>query len=225
MTVSAATTTTPTTSSSSPSSSLAAGQNSLNSTYSSFLTLLTTQLQNQDPLNPTDTNTFTQQLVSMNGVQQQLLTNNLLQQLVTQNTGVNSAVGLIGKSVTAQSSTQALQNGQAAWTYNLASNASSATLQVQDASGNIVWAGNAPSLSAGTNSFTWNGQTLLGPTLTSGNYTLNVSAVDSTGKAITSTVGITGTVTSASVNNGTTQVNVGTVPVNLNNITSVTTPN
>ena len=139
MTVAATNTvTTPTTGTSSSSSStatdLAAGQSQLNTTYSSFLTLLTAQLQNQDPLSPMDTNSFTQQLVSMNGVQQQLLTNNLLQTLVNQWTGAGSiggAVNLIGKSVTAQSSVQALQNGSATWTYNLPSAAASATLEVQ----------------------------------------------------------------------------------------------
>jgi len=102
------------------------GQNQLNTTYNSFLTLLTAQLKNQDPLSPMDTNTFTQQLVAMNGVQQQLLSNNLLQQLVSQSTGagsMGSAVSLIGKSVTSQSSTAALQNGSAAWNYNRAANA------------------------------------------------------------------------------------------------------
>ena len=48
------------------------GQVQLSSDYNTFLQLLTTQLKNQDPLSPMDTNTFTQQLVAMNGVQQQL---------------------------------------------------------------------------------------------------------------------------------------------------------
>ena len=69
---------------------IASGQSQLSTTYSSFLLLLTAQLKNQDPLSPMDTNTFTQQLVSMNGVQQQLLTNNLLQTLVNQSTGADT---------------------------------------------------------------------------------------------------------------------------------------
>jgi flagellar basal-body rod modification protein FlgD len=232
MTVAATTnTTTPTTSASSTSSStaadLASGQSSLNTTYTSFLTLLTAQLQNQDPLSPMDTNTFTQQLVSMNGVQQQLLTNNLLQQLVTQSTGagsVGSAVSLIGKTVTSQSSVQALQNGSATWSYNLASNAAKATLEVEDSSGNIVWTGAAPSLSSGTNTFTWNGQTTSGQTLSSGNYTLNVSATDSNSQPVTATVDIQGAVTGVQTSGGVTQVNVGGVPVNFSTVTSVTNP-
>src|SRR5262249_4571470 len=69
--------------------------------FQSFLTLLTTQLKNQDPLNPTDTNQFTQQITQMTGVEQQLLSNQLLQQLVTQQTGLMGGARLIGKTITA----------------------------------------------------------------------------------------------------------------------------
>jgi flagellar basal-body rod modification protein FlgD len=74
---------------------------SLASNSQTFLTLLTTQLKNQDPLSPLDTNQFTSQLTQMSGVEQQLLGNQLLQTLVTQQTGVGSAANLIGATVTA----------------------------------------------------------------------------------------------------------------------------
>ena len=63
------------------------GLASLADNFQSFLSLLTTQLQNQDPLNPTDTNQFTEQITQMTGVEQQLMSNQLLQQLITQQTG------------------------------------------------------------------------------------------------------------------------------------------
>jgi len=203
------------------------GQNQLNTTYNSFLTLLTAQLKNQDPLSPMDTNTFTQQLVAMNGVQQQLLSNNLLQQLVSQSTGagsMGSAVSLIGKSVTSQSSTAALQNGSAAWNYNLTANAAKATLEVLDSKGNVVWTGAAPSVASGIHAFNWNGKTTDGATAPDGNYTLNVTATDTTGAAVASTTAVNGVVTGVEVNNGVTQVDIGSVPVNLNSITSVQNP-
>lgn len=77
------------------------GLASLAGNFQSFLSLLTTQLRNQDPLNPTDTNQFTQQITSMTGVEQQLISNQLLQQLVAQQTGVGAAAGLIGDKITA----------------------------------------------------------------------------------------------------------------------------
>jgi len=77
------------------------GLASLAGNFQSFLSLLTTQLQNQDPLNPTDTNQFTQQITSMTGVEQQLVSNQLLQQLVAAQGGVTSAANLIGDTITA----------------------------------------------------------------------------------------------------------------------------
>jgi flagellar basal-body rod modification protein FlgD len=77
------------------------GLASLAGNFQSFLTLLTTQLRNQNPLNPTDTNQFTQQITQMTGVEQQLISNQLLQQLVAQQSSVSSAAGLIGDKITA----------------------------------------------------------------------------------------------------------------------------
>jgi flagellar basal-body rod modification protein FlgD len=83
--------------------SLNNGLSSLASNFNGFLTLLTTQLKNQDPTQPLDTNQFTQQITQMTGVEQQLLSNKLMQQLVTEQTGVGAAAGLIGDKVTATS--------------------------------------------------------------------------------------------------------------------------
>jgi flagellar hook assembly protein FlgD len=93
----------PPSASTSPASQLSLnnGLTSLASNFQSFIGLLTTQLNHQDPLNPTDTTQFTQQITQMTGVEQQLLSNQLLQQLVTQQTGVIGAASLIGKVVTA----------------------------------------------------------------------------------------------------------------------------
>jgi flagellar basal-body rod modification protein FlgD len=82
-----------------------AGLASLADNFQGFLTLLTTQLKNQDPTTPLDTNQFTSQITQMTGVEQQLLSNKLLQQLVTQQTGVGAAANLIGDTVTAPGAT------------------------------------------------------------------------------------------------------------------------
>ena len=81
--------------------SLNQGLGSLASNFQSFLTLLTTQLKNQDPTSPLDTSQFTQQITQMTGVEQQLLSNQLLQQLVTTQGGVTSSANLIGDTITA----------------------------------------------------------------------------------------------------------------------------
>jgi flagellar basal-body rod modification protein FlgD len=226
------TTTTAPTTSTTPTSSTAAnilsGQQSLSQDYTTFLTLLTTQLQNQDPTSPLDTNAFTQQLVSMTGVQQQLLTNQLLQQMATASTNgsVANAVDLIGANVTAANSSEVLSGGSAAWTYNLASAASAATITISNSTGQTIYSTTVQNPVAGNNAFTWNGQNFSGSQLPDGGtYTMAVQAADGSGAPITSTVSISGVVGSVSQSaSGTTQVNIGATPVPLTSITSVTKP-
>jgi flagellar basal-body rod modification protein FlgD len=86
------------------------GLASLAGNFQSFLSLLTTQLQNQDPLNPTDTNQFTQQITQMTGVEQQLMSNQLLQQLVATQGGVTAAANLIGDTITANNPASTASN-------------------------------------------------------------------------------------------------------------------
>ena len=96
--------TTPTSASSSSSANQSQINNGLTAiagNFQSFISLLTTQLKNQDPLNPTDTTQFTQQITQMTGVEQQLMSNQLLQQLVAVQGGLPAAASLIGKQVTA----------------------------------------------------------------------------------------------------------------------------
>ena len=205
-------------------STITSGQTGLNTDYNSFLKLLTTQLKNQDPLSPMDTNTFTQQLVAMNGVQQQLLTNNLLTSLVGQGSSAATAVGLIGKQVQAQSPTATMNNGKVDWTYELDGNASAATLQVLDSSNKVVYSGNAPALSQGQHAFTWDGSTSSGGKATSGTYTLKVIANDSALKAIDTNVFVTGVVTGVQQSNGATQLNLGSTTVDFGNVSSVQNP-
>ena len=213
-----------TTSAAASAANLAAGQKSLNESYSTFLTLLTTQLKNQDPTSPLDTNAFTQQLVAMTGVQQQLLSNQLLQQIATSGTngGVASAVGLIGKTATASNATATLSGGKADWTYNLGGAAAGATLTVTDSSGKAVFSTPASALGAGDHSFSWNGRNFSGAQLADGSgYTLSVMASDSTGGVVASSVSISGTVGAVTQSGGQTMVKVGHSNVPLSSITSV----
>src|ERR1700755_2285309 len=103
------------------SSSSSSGGTSLGSTtdqsiagnFQTFLSLLTTQLQNQNPLSPLDTNQFTQQLVEFAGGEQQLKTNDSLATLVTlqQTTENSQALEYVGKTAVVSGNTTALSNG------------------------------------------------------------------------------------------------------------------
>ena len=119
---------------------VAAGSGMLASNFETFLTLLTAQLRNQDPLSPVDSNQFTAQLTQMAGVEQQLLTNDLLTSLLSaqQGGGLAGASNYIGKDVTAVWAADKLTDGKASWEYELGANATAATLQVLDSSGKVV---------------------------------------------------------------------------------------
>ena len=224
MTSAAAATTSTTTTSTT--SAVNSGLNSLASNYQTFLSLLTTQLKNQDPLSPMDTTQFTSQLTQMTGVEQQLLSNQLLQQLVTanQSSGLNSGVSMIGKTVTADGTSATLTSGSATWPYTLATTAATGTVSVVNSGGTVVWSGSLSATNAGSHDFTWNGKDSSGNTLDNGGtYTLKISATDSSGQPVTVTNGLSGTVTSAQQVNGVTMVTVNGVQVPLSTITNVTT--
>ncbi|MDB5417616.1 MAG: flgD [Phenylobacterium sp.] len=195
----------------------------LSSNFQTFLSLLTTQLKNQDPLTPLDSNQFTQQLVQMSGVQAQLTGNGLLQQVATNTSnGISTAVGLIGKSVKATSDTADLSGGKAAWTYNLASDATDVKLQVVDSNGKVVHAETPASLKAGDHDFTWDGKDLNGAKLADGTYTLKVTAMDGAGKTIATSSFVQGRVTSVEQSNGTTLITVNGSKVSWDKVVSVT---
>ncbi len=161
----------------------ATSRTSLVSNFETFLSLLTAQLKNQDPLSPLDSNEFTAQLTQMTGVEQQLLTNDLLTALLDaqQGGGLGGATSYIGKDATAAWSATKLEDGEAAWSYELGASASSATLQVLDSTGKVVWTGDAPDRTTGTHDFVWDGKTTAGGQLSDGGvYSLKVIAKNGT---------------------------------------------
>src|SRR5271168_5599778 len=95
---------------------------SLSDNFSNFLSLLMTQLQNQDPTSPLDSNQFTSELVQFSSVEQQISTNSDLTQLIqlTQASQIEQSASLIGKPVTVTSPQLSLQNGSAEINFNTA---------------------------------------------------------------------------------------------------------
>jgi flagellar basal-body rod modification protein FlgD len=170
--------------------------------FDTFLTLLTTQLKNQDPLAPTDTNQFTQELVSFSQVEQQIKTNSQLATLLNNEASAEtiSALPSIGRTIEYQSNQGALQNGSATFSYTLPSTAAKATLNILDSTGNIVASAQGDP-SAGKHTFTWNGQNASGLQLADGTYTLQVLAIDSKNQPITATTTATGNIDNVSVIN------------------------
>lgn len=200
----------------------ALGKARLAQNFETFLTLLTTQLMNQDPLSPLDSNQFTEQLTQMTGVEQQLLTNELLQKLVEgNNSGVADAVSLIGKKVRAVSDDAALKDGKATWVYNLDRPPETVILEVLDANGRSVFVGQPTGSKVGDNSFTWDGKNGAGVTQPNGVYTLRVTAVDTAKQAIEAITYIEGVVQSVEQTDGETLINVGGATMPWTNVNSI----
>ena len=201
----------------------ALGKARLAENFNTFLSLLTTQLKNQDPLSPLDSNQFTQQLVQMTGVEQQIYSNDLLKQLVGNSSGgVTSAVSLIGKVVTATSNNATLTDGEANWSYAQPRTASDVKIEVLDANGRLVHVEAASDTKAGSHDFSWDGKDLNGRTLDDGGtYTLRITALDSSGTAVPVTTSVTGLATAVEQVSGKTLITIGGTRVGSDKITAV----
>jgi len=194
----------------------------LSGNFSTFLTLLTTQLKNQDPTSPMDSNDFTQQLVMYSQVEQQIGTNDNLKTLIAQGTSNAAAMttGYLGKKVSITNGNASLTNGSATWTYNLESTAASNQITISDSRGRIVYAGTGQT-AAGNNTFTWDGKDNNGNQLPDGTYKLTVTAADLAGNTATSSVASVGTVTQIDMTGNEPQLIVGHMELGLGDIAAV----
>ncbi len=196
---------------------------SLTSNFNTFLTLLTTQLQNQDPLSPMDTDQFTNQLVEFSQVEQQINTNSNLQQLIAlQGAGESiSALPLVGQQIEYNSPTASLTSGGSAnFVYTLPSATTSTNLQVTDANGNVVYQTGGQT-TAGTFVFNWNGETNAGVQVPAGDYTLKIEANGPNGTTVTPTIGSVGTVAAVGVQNNTATFTVGDLAIPMSELVTV----
>lgn len=157
----------------------------LDQNYTDFLRLLTTQLQNQDPTAPADTNDLTQQIATLSQVEQQISMNNSLQELINLFTANQtfSAVSYIGRQVETEGNKGYLDNGEAAFVYNLPEGVDETTLTILDSSGNVAYESVGTTF-AGRNQVIWNGKNKDEEALPEGIYTISVVAKDSSGKVM-----------------------------------------
>ena len=217
--------TTPTSSSSN--SNTAAATNALANqqiagNFQSFLQLLTTQLQNQNPLSPLDTNQFTQQLVEFAGVQQQINTNDSLSTLVSlQQTAQSSqALEFVGKTAVVKGSTTSLTSSKAAWGLNIAS-ASTVTINITNSSGATVYTSSINANAGNNQTFTWNGLGTDGTQQPDGSYTLTATAKDSTGNSVGVSTEIQGVVSSVDLTQSPPLLSIGGQTFTVNQVQSI----
>jgi flagellar basal-body rod modification protein FlgD len=204
-------------------STVAAAASSNGITSSGFLSLLVGELQNQDPLEPTSTSDFINQMSQYATFDQDQTLNTQLGTLLTSFNSLltMNSVNYLGHTVEAKGDTTTLTNGAAQFGYSLTSAAQTVQLSVQDSSGNIVWSGSGPA-AAGMNSYTWNGVGSDGTQLANGGqYTLKVTATDASGNSVLGFTTITGAVTGVDSSSGTAMLEVGGVSVNVSDVVGV----
>ena len=151
--------------------------------FQTFLTLLTTQLQNQNPLDPLDTNQFTQQLVQFAGVEQQLKSNDQLKSLIAIEKSAQATQALIyvGNTVAVDGSTTQF-DGSATWNLK-APKGTNATVTITNSTGQTVYSGKF-TLANGNSSFVWDGKGNDGTQYPAGDYKLTATGTDSSGKNV-----------------------------------------
>ena len=178
--------------------------------FQTFLTLLTTQLKNQNPLDPLNTNQFTQQLVQFAGVEQQLRSNEQLAALVKlQNTAQSTqALSFVGATAVVDVATAALKSSSAVWAINV-TKPSSVDVTISNSAGQRVFSGNY-SLNAGKNqSFVWDGKGTDGRQWPDENYTISATAKDAAGQITAESTEIQGVVDSADLSQTPPQLSIG----------------
>ena len=197
-------------------------KSTLGSNFDTFLTLLTAQLKNQDPLSPMDSSQFTQQLVQFSMVEQSINANQNLESLISltkQRVG-GEAVNYLGKTVTLTDGSSSLNNGQAKWGYSLGSGSASTHLVVADSTGHTVFAGTG-NTAPGLHAFIWDGKDNAGNAMPDGAYTLSVVAKTADGTSITTEVASQGVVDEVDLSGSEPMLKIGALNVPLSKATRI----
>ena len=171
--------------------------------FNMFLKLLTTQMQNQDPLDPLKSSEYTQQLAQYSQIEQTVQQSGTLKEILARlsTQDMAQASGLIGREVVFDSPVSGLGSAPATWSYTPAHAVTTLVATITDASGKVVDARTiAPAGASGR--FNWDGKLAAGGVAVPGSYTLSFKATDSSGNAVPVAVNSIGTVDAVSQTSG-----------------------
>lgn len=201
------------------SAAASASAGSIVGNFSTFLTLLTTQMKNQDPTSPLDTNQFTSQLVQFASVEQQINANTNLQTLISLGSAsaLSQAAAMVGHTVLVEAEQMPLQNGSGGLQYTLA-NAQNVDISVLNSSGVELYRTTVAG-SQGANTWRWNGKSASGLTQPDGAYAVKVSASDGAKSAVS--FAVLGTATGVVTSGGAPSLNFGQLTVPISAVRSV----
>ncbi|MGY3439964.1 flagellar hook assembly protein FlgD [Marinovum sp. KMM 9879] len=172
-------------------SSSAAGNalSQLSNDYQSFITLLTAQIQNQDPLEPMDSTAFVSQLATLTQVEQAVAQNANLEGIASQISSLSamSGLGLIGRGVVVPSSEASLAGGESMLGYRLNNEAQLVTMDITDGSGTILRSlYGLPGSTGALHEVQWDGLDEQGQPLPDGTYGVQLTALDLDGNTVIS---------------------------------------
>jgi len=176
--------------------------------FQTFLTLLTTQLQHQNPLDPLDTNQFTQQLVQFAGIEQQLKSNDQLKSLVEIEKGAQATQALVyvGNTVAIDGS-KAQFDKSATWNFNSEQD-TTAKITITNSAGQTAYSGNF-NLKKGGSSFVWDGKGNDGVQWPAGTYTLTATGTDAKGNNVAISTEVQGVVDSVDLTSSPPLLSIG----------------
>ena len=203
-----------------------AATQSLTQNFDDFLLMLTTQLQHQDPLSPTDATEFTNQLVQFSQLEQQISQSGKIEDLISLQQAAESigAVNYLGKIVEVQSDLTLLEDGNATFSYDMPAGAVNASIAILDSTGQVVTTFSGDT-TAGRQDAVWDGMDSQGVLQPDGVYTVVVSAVNADDVPFNSIpIFFTGTADAVWQFEGQTFITVGPVEVPLDRILSVKSP-
>lgn len=200
-------------------------RDNLAATYSQFLTLLTTQLKNQDPLDPMDSKDMTNQMIQLSGVEQQISQTDKMNELlmINQATAVNGALSYIGKEVDYVGGELEYKGSPVGIKYYLDKDASKVKVSVFDKDKKLIWSGDGE-LKAGGHLINWDGKDKDGKVVAAGDYKVEVGAVDKDNKAVKTTTIVPSTVDGIETTDGQVLLNIGSQKVAIGSIQAVRTP-
>lgn len=199
---------------------------SLSEDFSQFLTLLTTQLQNQDPLSPMDSTEFTNQLVQFSQVEQQINSNQKLDSMLQlQLASISSvALGYVGMDVSYLSAEMNYDGtNDVTVNYSLGESAQVAKMNVYDEEGTLIYNTDAPK-SVGQNKIVWTGITNAGTQAEPGTYTVSIDAATAEGTPIDTSTVVSGRVKGIESQNGVVYLLIGERAVSLATVVNAKLP-
>jgi flagellar basal-body rod modification protein FlgD len=194
----------------------------LSNNYELFLSILTTQIKNQDPLEPMDASQYTDQLVQYSSVEQQIKTNDQLSDVlkVMAASTASSYVSYIGTKIVAYGDTAENSGNGAEWTYN-SPDSGKAKVEIRNSLGAKVYAGEID-LSQGRHSYAWDGRTTAGSLAPAGTYSVSIARLDDKGNpAVAVPTETTGEVTGLDFSSGGPVLKIGPISIPASNVISV----